>query len=89
MEASKYFSERHRRSFECEGFLMVKQVFDPHYMGRVRAWVDEVQARTETPGEEMKYFEDSISGPAKRLLDRIENIVPYHEGLAGLINGEA
>jgi ectoine hydroxylase-related dioxygenase (phytanoyl-CoA dioxygenase family) len=36
----------------------------------------------------MMYFEDSLLDSGKRVLSRIENFCPYHEGLNDLTNGE-
>jgi hypothetical protein len=49
------------------------------------AWTDELAGWPETPGKWMRYYERRADG--ERLLARIENFVPYHEGLARLLAG--
>src|SRR5262245_1133857 len=48
------------------------------------AWTDEITAWPETPGTWMRYYEKRPDGDGK-MLARIENFVPYHEGLATLL----
>ncbi len=75
-------------TYRRDGFVAVRGLFDAEAMKQITAWVDEVQALPEVPGKYMKYFDDSLLAPGQRVLSRIENFVPYHEGLAGLIGGE-
>jgi ectoine hydroxylase-related dioxygenase (phytanoyl-CoA dioxygenase family) len=49
----------------------------------LRGWVEELAAWPEKPGAWMKYFE----GEARQLC-RVENFLPYHEGLAALLGRE-
>lgn len=50
----------------------------------LEAWTADLQARPETPGKWMKYFE---RGTEARQLCRVEDFVPYHDGLAALLCG--
>jgi ectoine hydroxylase-related dioxygenase (phytanoyl-CoA dioxygenase family) len=52
------------------------------------AAVDSLQAAPEAPGKYMKYYEDSLLEPGKRVLNRVENFVPYYPDLAAIVNGE-
>ena len=47
-------------------------------------WTDEIATWPEIPGRWMRYYERRAGDPAGRILARIENFVPYHEGLAAL-----
>src|SRR5437867_11669234 len=47
-------------------------------------WTDEIAAWPEVPGKWMRYYERRDRDPEARMLARIENFVPYHEGLATL-----
>jgi 2-aminoethylphosphonate dioxygenase len=49
-------------------------------------WVDELATWPETPGKWMKWFERTDRG---RQLCRVEDFVPYHPGLGGLLEGAA
>lgn len=50
-------------------------------------WVDEVQNFPETKGKWMKYYEKSLKDGTK-ILNRIENFLPYHKKLDELVNGK-
>ena len=65
------------------GFLGAAEVED------LRRWTDEVAAWPEVPGRWMRYYErrGGAVDPAHRMLARIENFVPYHSGLAGVVTG--
>jgi hypothetical protein len=47
-------------------------------------WTDEITAWPETPGTWMRYYERA-PGTGGKMLARIENFVPYHDGLAALL----
>src|SRR5207247_8457311 len=51
----------------------------------LRRWTDEIAAWPEVPGRWMRYYERREGDPGARMLARIENFVPYHEGLAALV----
>lgn len=85
----KYFSDRELADFERDGFLIVKGLFGVDEVRTITAWTDELQAWPEVPGKHMMYFEDSLLEPGRRVLNRIENFVPHHQGLADLVNGDA
>ena len=74
-------------AFRRDGFVIVRQLFDVDEMRQVEAWTNEVVAMPEVPGKQMVYYEDSLKEPGKRVLQRIENFAPYHEGLWELFNG--
>lgn len=76
-------------AFERQGFLILRGAFGPAEMRRITRWVEELEALPEAPGKYMKYFEESRLEPGRRLLNRVENFVPYHPGLAEVVNGPA
>jgi len=52
---------------------------------KVMSWTEEVQNWPEKKYHWMKYFEDSsING--NRILNRVENYIPYHDGLQEMFN---
>jgi len=69
-------------AFRRDGFVVVPGFYDADEMVDIAAWVEEVQNWPETPGEHMMYFEESASG--ERILNRIENVPPYHAGFGRL-----
>lgn len=84
----KCFSEPELETFKQQGFLVIRGMYEGAETENLKAWVDEVQSLPEVPGKYMMYFEDSLLDAGKRVLSRIENFCPYHEGLNTLINGE-
>ncbi|MCE2510500.1 MAG: phytanoyl-CoA dioxygenase family protein [Alphaproteobacteria bacterium] len=80
-------SESEKDTFRQDGFAIVRQLFDGDEMRQIEAWTNEVVAMPEVPGKHMVYYEDSLQEPGKRVLQRIENFTPYHEGFEELFNG--
>lgn len=68
--------------FRRDGFVVVPGLVDAAGIARIRRWTDEVQAWPETPGKWMKYFEQDANG--QRLLNRLEDVLPFHAGFAEL-----
>ncbi len=52
----------------------------------VDAWVTDLTTWPDTPGRWMRWYETTEAG---RMLCRVENVVPYHDGLAALATGAA
>jgi len=74
-------SEQSRKSWEENRYLVLRGALDAPERERLSAWTEELEGWSETPGTWMKYFEP---GPA-RLLCRVENFLPYHDGLRALL----
>ena len=74
-------------AFRRDGFLSVPGFFDPATTAEIVRWVDEIETWPETPGAHMMYFEDSLRVPGQRLLNRVENFVPYHAGFSQMLAG--
>ena len=70
-----------RKSWRENRYLVLRGALSPAERESLRVWTEELAAWPETPGKWMKYFEP---GPA-RLLCRVENFLPYHAGLRGLL----
>jgi len=84
MTIPKILSTEQIEQFNRDGFLLVRGMYSPEEIEAISQWTDEVAARPETPGKYMMYFEDS-QDDGSRILCRIENFVPYHEGFSKLI----
>lgn len=69
-------------AFHRDGFVVVPGLFDPSRVATLQGWTDDVQAWPETPGKWMKYFEQDAVG--RRLLNRIEDVLPFHAGFREL-----
>jgi len=76
-----------REAFRRDGFVVVPGLFGEEEMRRISAWTDELQGLPETPGRCMMYFEPSLLHPGERVLQRIENFCPFHDGFAALCDG--
>jgi ectoine hydroxylase-related dioxygenase (phytanoyl-CoA dioxygenase family) len=48
-------------------------------------WVDDMHGRPESAGKWMKYFDESLTEPGRRILNRVENFCPYHDGFDALM----
>ena len=80
-------SETEKDAFERDGFVIIRQLFGMDEMRQIEAWINEIVAMPEVPGKHMVYYEDSLKEPGERVLQRIENFAPYHEGFWELFNG--
>ena len=74
--------------FKRDGFLVVRGLFDASEMQDIAAWTDEVEVWPETAGQHMMYFETSLKSGTDRILNRLENFYPFHEGFRALFDGE-
>ena len=74
--------------FERDGFLVLKGLFSSREAAQIETWAQELDGWPEAPGKYMKYFERSLTVPDQRLICRIENFYPYHEGLRELMDSE-
>jgi hypothetical protein len=74
--------------FHRDGFLFVRGMFNPTEVADISSWTDEVAAWPEVPGTHMVYYEDSKLVPGKRIVSRIENFYPYHEGFHRMFDGD-
>jgi hypothetical protein len=70
-----------RKSWRENRYVVLRGALDASEVDRLRAWTEELAGWPETPGRWMKYFEPG----AERLLCRVENFLPYHDGLRGLL----
>ena len=66
------------------GWLWLRGFLGPEATRDLVRWTDELAAWPEVPGKWMRYYERRRGAPETRMLARIENFVPYHEGLATL-----
>jgi len=71
--------------FERDGFLVARGFFNPTETAQIVRWTEEVVAMPELPGRHMVYYEDSLTTPGLRLIQRIENFCQYHSKLDQLI----
>ncbi len=70
--------------FKSTGFLVVRNLYDTDEIKDITAWTEEVANYPEVPGKYMMFFEESKLEPGKRILSRMEDIEPFHQGLSEL-----
>ena len=73
-------------AFRRDGFVVVRKLFDEPRMSEITSWIDALGQWPEVPRKHMMYFEQSLTDGRTRILARVENFCPYHEGLQGLAN---
>lgn len=83
-DSARFISDDQIAAFERDGFLNMPGAFSVEEMRDITRWTEEVQNWPEVPGRHMAYYEDSLTKPSRRVLQRIENFVPYHDGFQGL-----
>jgi hypothetical protein len=83
-----YLGEGDVTAFRRDGYVIRRGIFTPGETVQMAAWTDEVQHLPEVPGKYMMYFETSLLEPGRRVIQRIENFSPYHEGFAALFEGD-
>jgi hypothetical protein len=84
MNNERILSEEQVEQFRRDGFLLVRGMYSPDEVADISRWTDDVANYPEVPGKYMMYFEKSQTD-GSRILCRIENFVPYHEGFSRLI----
>ena len=70
-----------RKFWQANRYVVLRGALSPREQSSLVDWTAELAAWPETPGKWMKYFEP---GPG-RLLCRVEDFLPYHEGLRSLL----
>ncbi len=70
-------------AFKRDGFLVKRGGFAKDDMDLISKWTDEVLAMPEESGRQWVYHEESRKDGTD-LINRIENITPFHDGFAAL-----
>jgi hypothetical protein len=76
-----------REHFRRHGWAWLRGFLGTDETRDLLRYTVEIEAWPETPGRWMRYYERDPAAPTGRMLARIENFVPYHEGLAALLTG--
>ena len=84
MSAAPVLTPEQIDCFHRDGFVFVPRFYGAQDMVRIAAWTDEVAAWPEQPGRHMVYHEDSLRAPDTRVVQRIEDVTPFHSGFQGL-----
>ena len=78
-------SNEQTETFKRDGFLLVRSLYSAEDMKQIIDWTEEVSNFPEVPGKYMMYFEQNQLMPEERILSRIEDFEPYHNGFSKLL----
>jgi hypothetical protein len=67
------------------GWVARRGLFSAEEAADIARWTDELVALPEVPGRHMVYYEDSLTTPGAKVLQRIEDFCPYHENFDQLV----
>ena len=67
-------------AMDRDGYLIVRGFFGAAATRDLLAWTEQISAAPEVPGRHMVYYEDSLTDPGRRVVQRIENFCPFHPG---------
>ena len=84
MTNQRVLTEEQVEQFNRDGFLLVRGMYSADEEADISRWTDEIANSPEGPGCDWKYFEHSREN-GERILCRVENFVPFHEGFSALI----
>src|SRR5690242_2409289 len=72
-------------TYRERGWLLVRGFVSAPEVAALARWTDELAARPEEAGKHMVYHEPSLANPDQRVIQRIENFCPYHNGFDGFV----
>lgn len=67
--------------FREQGFVALRQAFNPSEAATICDWATEIAERPEEIGKHWVFHETSLLDDKKSLINRIENMTPFHAGL--------
>ena len=65
------------------GWVAARGFYSPEEAQAISRWTNELVAAPEVPGRHMVYREDSLLRSGERVIQRIENFCPFHQGRRG------
>lgn len=74
-------------AYRARGWLLARGFLARTEADTLSRWTDELAAWPEERGKHMLYHEPSLTDPAARLIQRIENFCPYHVGFDAFVRG--
>ena len=72
--------------FREKGFLVVPSAFSDQASQTIRRWAEEITSLPEEVGKHWVYHEVSMVDGKSDLINRIENMTPFHSGFSSLAN---
>jgi hypothetical protein len=76
-----------RDSYARLGWASAPAFFSADEMAEIACWTDAIGALPEVSGAQMVYREASLLTPSAKVIQRIEDFCPHHEGFDRLIRG--
>ena len=73
-------SEAQLADYKRDGYLVARGAFGPVEVADMDRWAKELLAMPEEPGRQWVYWEKSLREPDQKIVSRIENIAPFHDG---------
>ena len=67
-----------RDAMERDGFVIARRFFDAAETAGLLRWTEDLVNTPERAGRHWVYWEDSLSEPDRRVIQRIENFCPFH-----------
>jgi len=77
-------SDEQVAQFRDLGFVALKSAFNAAETEAIQYWATDIAALPEEAGRHWVYHETSLLDGKKDLINRIENMTPFHEGLSEL-----
>ena len=77
-------SDEQIEEFNSTGFLIIRDLYNADRMQEIIKWTEEVTNYPEVPGKYMMYFEESKLSSVDRILSRMEDIEPFHQGFSNI-----
>jgi ectoine hydroxylase-related dioxygenase (phytanoyl-CoA dioxygenase family) len=72
-------------AFQRDGYLLLRGFFDRDEVAEITRWTEELASAPEEVGQHWVYREASLLDPEDRIIQRIENFCPFHEGFDRLV----
>jgi hypothetical protein len=69
------------------GWVHIPGFFGKEATEEIRCWTQELAAMPEVPGKSMVYHEPSLLNSRQRVIQRIENFCPHHDGFDAMCRG--
>jgi 2-aminoethylphosphonate dioxygenase len=74
-----------REQLQRDGYLLVRGLVNAAGVARLLRWTTELESEPEVTGRHWIYREDSLTKPPRKIVQRIENFCPFHEGFDGIV----
>lgn len=69
-----------REQLQRDGYCVVRELVDATGVARLLRWTTQLETGPEISGRHWVYREDSQTTPGRRIVQRIENFCPFHDG---------